>query len=147
MRLDHDPQRKLLQVPELRLDERVLLTPARVDLDLTEARIAARDALEAHVRRLSMPQVQVGADATRPGMLADEDDWLETYRSLSKALAKIERLMFAARGLGNSEPFGAKDETDSDSDRAAVTLGDSPFGAGALVVWDPGSPAGPPARS
>jgi hypothetical protein len=74
---------------------------AQIDLDLTGAHAAAIDALEAHVRRLSMPRVQVGT-----GMLADEDEWLETYRTLGRTVAKIERLMFAARGLGHLEPLG-----------------------------------------
>jgi len=61
------------------------------------------DALEAHVRRLSMPRVQVGT-----GMLPDEEEWLETYRSLSRALVQIERLMFAGRGLERAVPNAAK---------------------------------------
>jgi hypothetical protein len=75
---------------------------AQIDLDLTGEHAAAIDALEAHVRRLSMPRVQVGT-----GMLADEEEWLETYRSLSRALVQIERLMFAGRGLEHPGPIGA----------------------------------------
>jgi hypothetical protein len=93
-------------VPELWQHERLLVTLAHVDVDLTEARVAAWDALDEHVRRLSIHRVQDGF--MRPGALVDEDGWLETYRSLSDALAKIERLIFAARGVEYPEPFGAK---------------------------------------
>jgi hypothetical protein len=86
----------------------LLVTPANVDLDLIEERIAARDALEAHVRRLSMPHARVGVGVTRLGTPVDEDEWLETYRSLSNELARIERLIFAARGIAYPESFGAR---------------------------------------
>jgi hypothetical protein len=76
---------------------------AQIDLDLTGAHAAAIDALEAHVRRLSMPRVQGGT-----GMLPEEDDWLDTYRSLNRALMKIERLMFAGRGLKHPGLLGAR---------------------------------------
>jgi len=90
-------------MPELRQHERLLMRSAQIDLDLTGAHAAAMDALEAHVRRLSMPRVQVGT-----GMLPDEDEWLETYRSLNRALVRIEQLMFAGRGLEHPGPFGAR---------------------------------------
>jgi hypothetical protein len=94
-------------VPELRQHERLLVISAQVDVDLDEARVAARDALEAHVRRLSIHQVRGGARGTRRRMLVDEEGWLETYRSLRRRLARIERSIFAARGLEYPEPFGA----------------------------------------
>ena len=76
---------------------------AQIDLDLTGAHAAAIDALEAHVRRLSLPRIQVGT-----GMLADEEEWLETYRSLNRAVVQIERLMFAGRGLEHPGRSGAR---------------------------------------
>jgi hypothetical protein len=76
---------------------------AQIDLDLTGAHAAAIDALEAHVRRLSMPRVQVGTST-----LPDEQEWLETYGSLNRALVKVERLMSTAHGLEHPAPVGAK---------------------------------------
>ena len=108
-------------MPELRLHERLLVISAGVDADLDEARVAARDALEAHVRRLSIHQVEGGARGTRRRMLVDEEGWLQTYRTLSRRLARVERSIFTARGLEHPEPFGAKTKpTRPGTDRPAL---------------------------
>jgi len=90
-------------VPELRLNERLLVTAAQVHPDL----IKAREALEAHVWRLATHRAQSGLSLTRPAVFVDEDGWLKTYRSLTATLARIERSIFAARGLVDPEPLGA----------------------------------------
>jgi hypothetical protein len=104
VRLDHGPQRQLLQVPELRLNERLLVTARQADMELIEGRLRARDALEAHVAQLWMHQVRDKVTFVRPGTLLDDDAWLETYRSLCSSLEQVERSIFAARGLVYPEP-------------------------------------------